>query len=134
MIPPQTGATPAAALALARILGDSRFGIRQAGAPPSVHRPHVGCHGLGCFPLSRCIGLGVLLGQLTRMHDDKTPGLRCDAPITVFDRHLTEYTLAMPAPGDLVAGPPGLLEQEGAGRRLLPPGFECLADGTGARD
>ena len=68
------------------------------------------------------------------MHDDKTQCLLGDAPITVFDLHLTEYALAMPAPGDLVAGPPGLLEQEGEGRLLLPPGFECLADGTGARD
>lgn len=77
---------------------------------------------------------GRLLGQLTRMHDDKTQCLLCDAPITVFDLHLTEYTLAMPAPRDLVASPPGLLEQEWEGRLLLPPAFECLADGTGARD
>src|SRR5262245_59513353 len=68
------------------------------------------------------------------MHDDKTQCLLCDAPITVFDLHLTAYTLAMPAPGDLVASPPRLLEQEWEGRLVLPPAFECLADGTGARD
>jgi hypothetical protein len=109
MIPPQAGAAPAVSLSLALILGESRFGIGQAGEPPGLHVLHVGCHGFGFFPLRRCIGLSLLLGQLTRMHDDKTPCLLGDAPITVCDLHLPEDALAMPAPVGLILGPPGLL-------------------------
>jgi hypothetical protein len=69
MIPPQAGAAPAGSLPLALILGDSRFGIRQAGASPRWHLSYVVDHGCGFFPLRRCIGLRLLLGQLTRMSD-----------------------------------------------------------------
>jgi hypothetical protein len=34
--------------------------------------------------------------------------------------------VAMPAPGRLVLGPPGLLHQQRQGGLLAPPSFECL--------
>ena len=48
----------------------------------------------------------------------------------VFDLHLAEHAVAMPAPGRFVFRPPGLLDEQGQRRLLLSPGFECRADGT----
>jgi hypothetical protein len=134
MIPPQAGPAPAVSLPLARILGDSRSGVGKADEPSRLHMPHVVCHGCGCFLLGRGLGLGVLLGQLTRMHDDKAQGLLGDAPIAVFNLHLAEHALAMPAPGRLILSPPRFLHQQGQSGLLPPPGFECLTDGTGPWD
>jgi hypothetical protein len=73
----------------------------------------MGGHGLGFFPWRSGIGLRLLLRQLTRMHRNETQFLLGDAPITVLDFHLAEHTVAMPAPGHLVPGPPGFLRQQG---------------------
>ena len=80
------------------------------------------------------IGLGLLLRQLARMHHDKAQRFLRDPSIAVLDLHLPEHALPMPAAGRFVLGPPRLLHQEGQGGLLLSPGFEFLADGTGARD
>lgn len=96
--------------------------------------PHGVGHGFGRFHWSRGIGLSWLRRQWTRRHDDNAQGLLCDAPMTVFDLHLTAYAVAMPAPGRRVPGPPRLLQPAGEGRWLPPPGCAGLADGTGARD
>jgi hypothetical protein len=40
----------------------------------------------------------------------------------------------MPAARGLLLRPPGLLDQQGQGRLLAPPGLEFLPDGTRARD
>ena len=95
--------------------------------------PHVVCPGLGFLHWRRCRGLGLLLRQLTRMHHHEAQLLLCDAPIAVLDLHRSEHTVAMPAPGRLVLGPPGFLHHQGQGGVLASPGFECLTDGTGAR-
>jgi hypothetical protein len=119
-------------LPLARIRGDSRFGIRQAGEPLGGHMPYVVGHRFSLFDLSRCVGLRLLLGQLTRMHHDKAPlCLRC-SPCTGLDLPLPHDAWPMPAPGRLRLGPPRLLRQQGQGRLLLPPRFEFLAHGTRA--
>jgi hypothetical protein len=97
---------------LARILGDSRFGIRQAGKPPGVPMPHVVCQGCGFFLLGSGIGLGLLLRQLTRMHHHKAQFLLGDAPIAVFDLHLSAHPLAMPAAWFFGLRPAGFLHQE----------------------
>jgi hypothetical protein len=122
------------ALSLALILGDRRFGVGEAGKPPGLRLPHVVCQGSGFFLLGCGIGLGLLLGQLTRMHDDKAQDLLRDAPIAVFDLHLATHALAMPAPGRFMLGPPRFLYEQGQGGLLLPPGFECLTNGTGPWD
>jgi hypothetical protein len=119
---------------LALIRGDSRFGIGPAGEPAGLYLPHVGGHRLGFFLLRGCIGLGVLLRQLTRMHHHKAPLLLRDAAIAVFDFHLAAHTAAMPAPGRLVLRPPGFLPQQGPGGLRAPPGFAFLPDSTRARD
>jgi hypothetical protein len=85
MIPLQAWTASAVSRPLALIRSDSGFGIGDAGAPAGVHLPYVVGHGCGCFLLGSGIGLGLLLGQLTRMHDDKAQGLLSDVPIPVFD-------------------------------------------------
>jgi hypothetical protein len=119
---------------LALIRGERCFGIRPAGEPPRLHLPRVGGYGGGVFRLRRGRGLRVLRGPLTRMHHHEAQLLLGDAPIAVCDRHLSAHPWAMPAPWRLGLRPPGLLEHEGEGGLLPPPGFECLPDGTGARD
>jgi hypothetical protein len=96
--------------------------------------PYVVCHSLGFFPLRRCIGLSLLLRQLTRMHHHKAQLLLSDASIAIFDLYLAEHTLAMPAPGRLVLRPSGFLHQQGQGGLRAPPSFEVLPDSTRARD
>jgi hypothetical protein len=125
---------PSAPRPLARIHGESRVGIGQAGEPPGLPRPHVVCHGLGCFPWRRCLGLGWLLGQLTRMHAHNTHCLRGDAPIAVLDLHLSAPPVARPAPGRLVGGPPGFLHQPGPRGWRAPPSVEFLPASPRARD
>jgi len=134
MLPPQAGAAPAVARPLARIRGARCCGSRPAGKPPRWPMPCVVGHGCGRFPWCRGLGLRGLLGQVTRRHPHEAPCLRGDAPIAVCDLHLSEPTVAMPAPWRLGLRPPGCLEQEGEGRWLPPPGFAGLTDGTGARD
>ena len=97
------------------ILGDGCFGIGQAGEPPRVHLPHVVCHRLRFFPLCRCIGLRLLLRQLTRMDHHKAHLLLGDPPITVFDLDLTAYALATPAPGASSRVRPGFSANRGKG-------------------
>src|SRR5215470_15391730 len=134
VIPPGTGPAPSAPRPLALILGASRFGIGQAGKPLGVHMPHVVCQGCGFFLLGSGIGLGLLLRQLTRMHHHKAQFLLCDAPIAVFDLHLSAYTVAMPAAWFFGLRPARFLHQERQDRLLLSPDFQVLPHGTGARD
>src|SRR2546430_2069336 len=52
--------------------------------------------------------------------------------MTALQTHvLAAHAVAMPALGGLVLGPPRLLQQEGQGGVLPPPGCECLAAGPG---
>ena len=68
------------------------------------------------------------------MHDDKAPCRLRNASIAVCALALAAYAWAMPAPGRLMLGPPRLLYQEGQDGWLLPPGCECLTEGTGPWD
>ena len=113
MIPPRAGVAPAVALPLALIRGDSRFGIRPAGEPLGVHMPCVVGHGFGFFHLRGGIGLRLLLGQLTRMHDHKPECFRGHPSVAVLHLDTAPYALPMPAAGCLVFSPAWLLDQEG---------------------
>ena len=109
VIPPRARPAPATSLSPALILDDGGLGIGLAGEPPGVHLPPVGGHGLG-FPGLGCgIGLGLLLRQLTRMHDNKPQGLRGDPSIAVFDLDLAHEALSMPAAGRFCLRPPWFL-------------------------
>ena len=127
-------AAPSVPRPLALILGDSRFGIGQAGEPPRLHLPHVVCHGLGFVHLCSGIALGLLLRQLTRMHYHEAQFLLGDAPIAIFDLHVPHDTLPVPAARRFRLRPSRFLHEQGQGGLLLSPGFEFLAHGTGARD
>jgi hypothetical protein len=122
------------ALLPARIGGDGGLGIGPAGKPLGVPLPHVVSHGLRFLRLCSRIGLGVLLGQLTRMHDDKAHLFLGDPPLTVFDLDAAQDAVPMPTARLFVLGPPGLLHEEGQGRVLAAPGFEFLPNGTRPRD
>lgn len=134
MIPP--GARPAASAALpsALIRGDGGLGIGLAGEPPGVHLPHLGGHGFSFLHLSRCRGLGVLLRQLTRRHDDKAHLCLHDPLSTLLHLHRPHDALPMPASGRFRLGPPRFLSQQRQGELLLAPRFEGLPYGTGAWD
>src|SRR5262249_11456816 len=134
VIPPGTWATPSVSRPLARILGNSRFGIGPTGEPAGGDRPHVGGHGLGFLPLRGCRGLRLRLDQLNRMPHHNAQCRLSDAPIAVFDLHRAAHTVAMPAPGRLVLRPPGFRHQQGQGGLRAPPGFECVPDSTRAWD
>ena len=99
-----------------------------------LHPLHVVCHGLGFLLLGDGIRLGLLLGQLIRMHHDKTQFLLCDPSLAVLHLDPADDALPMPTSGCFVPGPPRFLHQEGQGGLLAPPGFEFLPYGTGARD
>ena len=90
--------------------------------------------GFGFLPLCAGIGLGLLLGQLTRMHNDHGKCLLGDTPIAVFDLHLSEHALTMPASGGLGLRSPGLLHQQRQRGLLLSPRFEFLPHRIGAGD
>ena len=134
MIPPQAWAVPTVSLPLPLILGDRRFGIGEAGEPAGWPMPHVVGHGCRFLLLGRGLGLGLRLGPLTCMHDDKAPALLRDLPIPLCDLPLAAHAVAMPAPGRFVLRSPGLCDEPGQGGVLLAPGCEGLADGTGTRD
>jgi hypothetical protein len=134
MIPPWAWAAASASRALVFILCDGSFGIGAAGEPPGVHLPPMVCDGFGFPRLGRCIGLSLLLRQLTRMHHDKAQLLLRNAPFTILHIHQAEHALSMPTAGLLVLRPPGLFYQEGQSRLLAPPRFKLLPNGTGARD
>jgi hypothetical protein len=85
------------------------FGVRQTGQPLRVDALGVGWDCLGFFALRARIRLGVLLRELTRMHDDKTERCSRDPSVTVLDLDLAHDTLAMPATGRLIRGAPRLL-------------------------
>jgi len=59
--------------------------------------------------------------------------LLCDAPIAVFDLHLSAHTLAMPAAGCFGLRPARCLHQKRQARLLLAPDCQLLPHGTGAR-
>ena len=132
--PPQAWAASAASWPLARIGGESRGGIGAAGAPLDVPLPPVVCQGGGVFPWGSDRGLRWRLRPLTRLHDDNAQALLGDAPIAVCDLPRAAHAGAMPALGGLVLGPPRLLQQEGQGGWLPPPGCEGLAAGPGPWD
>jgi hypothetical protein len=67
-------------------------------------------HGFGFFYLSRCVGLRLLLGQLTRMHDHKPEGLHGNSSVAVLHLDVAADALPMPAAGRLVLGPARLLD------------------------
>jgi hypothetical protein len=91
------------------------------------------CHRLGFLRLGAGICLGLLLGQLTRMHHHKAQGFLRDPSLLVLHLHLVEHAVPMPATGRFVLRPPRFLQEERQGGLLAPPGFEFLPDGTGAR-
>jgi hypothetical protein len=89
---------------------------------------------LGFLRLAGGRGRRVLLGQLTRMHDDTAPALLRHAPVLILHLDLAPPAVAMPLAGLLRRRPPGLLDQEGQRRLLAPPRFQFLPDGTRAWD
>lgn len=91
-------------------------------------------HRLSFLALSAGIRLGLLVGQLTRMHDHKPECLRGDPSVAVLDLDLVHHTLSMPVAGRFILGPTGLLHQEGQSGLLAPPDFKLLPHGTRARD
>ena len=133
MIPPGLGPATSPARSPVLILRNRRRGIRLTGKPARLHLPHVGCHGLGFLGLRCCIGLCLLVRELTRMDHDKTQRLHAHPSIAVLDLDLPHDALPMPAAGRFSRRPPRFLYQEGQGGLLLPPGFECLTHGAGAR-
>jgi hypothetical protein len=134
MIPPGLGPAASAALPSVLILRDGRFGISLTGKPPRLHLRDVRHDGFGFFGLRSAICLCLLLRELARMHHHKAKGLVYYAPIPLLHLYLTEHALPMPAAWCVVLCPTRLLHEEGQGGLLVPPGFEVLPDGTGARD
>src|SRR4029453_998665 len=134
MIPPGLGTAASPARPPVLILRDRRFGIRRTGKPASLHALHVLCNSSSFLLLGGGIGLGLLLRQLARMHHHKAERFERYSSVAVLNLHLPAHTLSMPAARRFILGPPRLLQQEGQGGLLLPPGFEGLADGTRARD
>jgi hypothetical protein len=134
MIPPglRTAASPARPPGL--IFRDRLGGIRLTGKPAGVHALHMLGDGPRFLRWRAGIRLGLLVRQLTRMHHHKPERLRDDSSVAVLDLDLPDDALTMPTAGLLVLRPPGLLYQEREGGLLLPPRFELLAYGTGARD
>jgi hypothetical protein len=134
MIPP--GLRPAASPARppVLILCDGRFGIRLTGKPAGLHVLHVLNDGLSLLRLRSRIGLGLLLRQLTRMHDDKPQLDLRHLALAVLHVHRAVHALAMPAARPFVLRPPRLLDQEGQRRLLASPRFKLLPDSTGARN
>jgi hypothetical protein len=134
MIPPGLGPAAAPPRSSVLVLRDRRFGIHLTGKPPRLHMREVCNDRFGFFCLRSAICLGLLLRQLARMHDHKAKGLVPYAPVTVCYLHLAEHALPMPAAWGFVLRPTRFLHEEGQGGLLVPPGFEVLTDGTGARD
>src|SRR5262249_32209915 len=79
-----------------------------------------------------CIGLRLLLRQLTRMHHHKTERLRGYPSIAVLDLDLADDALPMPPATPVVLGPPGFFHHERQGGLLLAPRFQLLAHRTAA--
>ena len=73
MIPPGLRPAATAAWAPVLVLCNGRCGIRLTGQPPGLHLLHVRSDGAGFLPLRVRIRLRLLLGQLTRLDDDKAP-------------------------------------------------------------
>src|SRR5439155_3936090 len=116
VIPPGARPAPAAAQSLALIGGDGGLGIGPAGEPLCVHLPPMVGNGLRFLLLRTGIRLGMLLGQLTGMHDDKAHLLLLgDPPRTVR------------VDVDDSAG--RVTQEEAQGRVLAPPGLSVLAKG-----
>jgi hypothetical protein len=110
------------------------FRVRQARKPLSLDTLDVVGHRLGFLALSAGIRLGLLVGQVTRMHDHQPECLQGDSSVAVLDLDLAHHTLSMPVARRFVLRPPGLLYQEGQSGLLAPPDFKRLPDGTRARD
>jgi hypothetical protein len=77
----------------------------------------------GLFGLRRGIRLGLLLGQLARMHHHKAEGLVGYPSFTILDLHLAEHALPMPAAWGFVLRPARFLSQERQDKLLLSPAF-----------
>src|SRR5262249_8546277 len=134
VIAPGAWAATSSALLVALIRCQGGFGIRQAGTPLCLDTLGMVCDHLGFLALRARIRPGLLLRELTRMHHDKTERFPRDPSVAVLDFDLAHDTLPMPAAGWLILCAPRLLQHEGQRGLLTPPGFEDLADGTGAGD
>ena len=108
MIPPGAWAAASVSWPLVLILRDGGCGIRLTGKPAGVHSLHMVCNGLGFLPLGAGIRLGLLLGQLTRMHYEKAQFLLRHPPIAVLHFHGPDDALPMPTAARFVLGPPRL--------------------------
>jgi hypothetical protein len=73
VIPPGLGPAATPTWSPVLILCNGRCGIRLTGQPPGLHLLHVRSDGAGFLPLRVRIRLRLLLGQLTRLDDDKAP-------------------------------------------------------------
>src|SRR5262245_18364094 len=134
MRPPRAWMAASLSLSPALILRDSRCGLRLTGKPPGLHVLDVRRAGCGFLGLRGGIGLRLLLRPLARMHHHKAERFECDPSVALLDLHLPDPPLSMPTPRGLVLRPPRLLQYEGQGGLLRPPGCDGLADGTRARD
>src|SRR5215211_9138648 len=116
MVAPWAWAASPSTLPPAFILRDGGFGISQTRKLPGLHSLDIIREGLCFLNLGRCIGLRLLLGQLTRMHDHKTQGCLGHLALTVFDLHLSDDALPTPTSTRFILGTPGFFHQEGQGR------------------
>jgi hypothetical protein len=134
VIPPGLGPAASSSRSAVRICRASRCSLRLTGQPAGLPLAHMISHRVGCRRVPSGLARRVRLSSVPRRHDDQAPGCLGPTSIAVFDLRLSEHAWAMPAPGALRLGPPGLLSQPGQRGRRLAPGCQCRPAGPGARD
>jgi hypothetical protein len=122
-----TGTASSAVLASVLVLCDGGPSVGEAGKLLGLDTLDVVVHSLGFLRLGRRIGPSLLLLQLTRIPHNKAQFLPRDPSLAVLLIYWAEHALPMPKARPLVLRPPRLLHEEGQGRLLPFPGFECLA-------
>src|SRR5206468_10884558 len=106
MTPPGLGPAASPARPPVLLLRNRRCGIRLTDKPAGVHTLHVLGDGARFLGLRAGIRLGLLLGQLTRMHYDKPQVYLRHLARAVLHVHRAVHALAMPAARRFILGPP----------------------------
>jgi len=133
-IPPGAWAAPALSRPAPLIRGAGGVCVWQTRKPLGLDPRDVVCHRLGFLLLGHGRRLGLLGRQWTRMHHDKAH-LRLRALSgTVLDFDRAYPALATPGARRFVLGAPRFLHYKRQRGLLLSPRFQCLSDGTRARD